>query len=206
MTQNNEHKNVKAALYCRCSTNHQTVDTQLDELRRAATARGWEVVGEFVDEAVSGGTRNRPQLDRLMQAARRGEISAILVQRFDRFARSTQHLLSALEEFRCLNVSFTSLHENIDTASPSGKLLFVLIAAISEFEKSLINERIASGLQRAKRQGIRLGRPRRDDLDLKRVQRLQASGTPIAEIARMLELPRSTIRSALARDGEKVSR
>ena len=206
MQHSSDHEVIRVAVYARCSTTHQTVDTQLDELRRVAAARGWLVAGEFIDEAVSGGRQSRPQLDRMMQAARLGEVNCILVQRFDRFARSTSHLLAALEEFRVLNIAFVSLHEAVDTNTATGKLLFTLISAISEFEKSLINERIASGLARAKRQGTKLGRPRRDDLDLARVQRLLASGTPMAEVARMLEVPRSTIRSALKRAGEKVGR
>jgi DNA invertase Pin-like site-specific DNA recombinase len=200
---NDKQPPTRAAIYARCSTGRQDVGLQLDELRRIASQRGWVVTNEYVDEATSGSTATRPKLDKLMADARKGLFDICAVQRLDRFGRSLPHLISTLEEFDALHVSFFSAHELLDTVTPQGRLLFTLIGALAQFERSLIVERVRGGIARAKRQGKRLGRPQRDDLDLARVRRLQASGTPTAEIARMLEVPRSTIRSALARAGEK---
>ncbi len=113
-------KNTRVALYARVSTsNHgQDVGLQLDELRAVAAQRGWQIAGEYVDEGVSGSKDSRPALDQMMVAARTGKIDLVAVWRFDRFARSTQHLLAALEEFRVLGVQFISLRENIETGSP----------------------------------------------------------------------------------------
>jgi DNA invertase Pin-like site-specific DNA recombinase len=196
---------VRAALYARVSTNGkgQDPETQLAELRAAATQREWMIAGEFVDTGISGSRQSRPELDKKMKAARRGEFDAVMVYRFDRLARSVSHLLSALEEFQTLGIQFISLYEAVDTSTPMGKLLLTLVSAIAEFERSLIVERVRSGVARARRQGKRLRRPRREDIDLNRVRRLLASGQTVAAVAKMLEVPRGTLRSALARGGEK---
>jgi DNA invertase Pin-like site-specific DNA recombinase len=138
-----------------------------------------------------------------MRDTRRGLFDVVMVFRFDRMGRSVQHLIGVLEEFRSLGVEFISLHEAVDTSTSTGRLVYGVIALIAAFERELIVERVCSGLARAKRMGKVLGRPKRDDIDLARVKRLLAHGTPVAEIARMLDLPRSTIRSALKRAGEK---
>src|SRR5438105_181415 len=113
---------VRAAIYARVSTSDQSADMQLAELRELVARRGWAVAAEFVDEGVSGTKASRPQLDRLMADARRRKFDLALVWRFDRFARSTTHLLSALEEFRSLGIDFVSLHEAVDTSTPMGKM------------------------------------------------------------------------------------
>ena len=160
----------RAALYARVSTHHgQDVGLQLDALREVAAARGWVVVEEFVDEGISGAKQRRPALDALMAAARAGEIDVVAVWRFDRFARSVGHLLQALDEFRTLGVEFLSLRENIETTTPMGRAMFTLCAVVSELEREIIRERVQAGVDRARRQGKQLGRPRRD-LDLRAAQ------------------------------------
>lgn len=188
----------RVALYARVSThNDQDVGLQLDELRAVALQRRWTVVEEFVDEGVSGGQRSRPALDRLMGAVRDGQVEAIAVWRFDRFARSTQHLLAALEEFRTLGVDFISMREAIDTSTATGKMVFTFLAAVAEFERALIVERVKAGVARAKAQGKHCGRPRRDiDLDLARLLREQGHG--IRRVANMLGVPKSTLVRQLA--------
>jgi len=128
-------------------------------LREYAKARRFEVFDEYVDVGISGAKETRPALDQLMDGARKRRFDAVLVARFDRFARSTRHLVLALEEFSALGVDFISLSESIDTSTPMGKMIFVVISAVAELERSLIRERVAMGLQRAKAQGKRIGRP-----------------------------------------------
>ncbi len=152
-------KKSKAALYLRVSTADQNADLQFDGLRAYANRAGLVVSQEYLDLAVSGKKATRPQLDQLMQAARKHEFDCVLVWKFDRFARSTKHLLTALEEFNYLSIRFVSVQDQIDTTSPMGKAMFTLIGAMAELESSLIGERVAAGMQAAKLRGKNLGRP-----------------------------------------------
>ena len=152
---------IRAALYARVSTNNsQRPDMQLEELRVYCSRRGWHIFGEYVDLGVSGSRERRPELDRLVAAGRRRLIDAIVVYRYDRFARSLRQLVNALEEFRTLGIEFVSLHEGVDTSTANGRLVFGIFASIAEFERELIRERVRSGLASAKAKGKRLGRPR----------------------------------------------
>ena len=192
-------KTIRAAIYARVSTtgHGQDVGLQVDELRAIARQRGWSIVGEFVDEGVSGGQRSRPALDELMDDVRNGQVDSVMVWRFDRFARSTQHLLAALEEFRNLDVDFISVREAIDTSTITGKMVFTFLAAVAEFEKALTVERVKAGVARAKAAGKHCGRPCRDiDLDLARLLRSQGHG--IRRVARMMGVPKSTLMRHLA--------
>ncbi len=143
----------------RVSTADQNADLQFDGLRAYANRAGLVVSQEYLDLAVSGKKATRPQLDQLMQAARKHEFDCVLVWKFDRFARSTKHLLTALEEFNYLSIRFVSVQDQIDTTSPMGKAMFTLIGAMAELESSLIGERVAAGMQAAKLRGKNLGRP-----------------------------------------------
>ena len=129
---------MKAAIYSRVSTADQNVDMQLDELRAYCQRRGFEVADEYVDSAVSGAKESRPALNRLLADARRRKFDAVLVYRYDRFARSLRQLVNALGEFDALGIHFISLHEGVDTSTPSGRLVFGIFASIAEFERSLI--------------------------------------------------------------------
>jgi DNA invertase Pin-like site-specific DNA recombinase len=148
-------------LYARVSTNNgqQDPELQLRELREYCTRRGWEVSGEYGDH-ISGSKDRRPALDRLMADAHRRRFDAVVVWKFDRFARSTSHLLKALETFRALGVEFVSLSEQVDTSTPMGKMMFTVLAAVAGLERSLIVERVKAGLRNARAKGRRLGRPR----------------------------------------------
>lgn len=152
---------MKAAIYARVSTtNHQQdPEMQLRELREYCQRRGWTVTGEYVDRGISGAKDSRPELDRLMKDATRKRFDVVAVWKFDRFARSVSHLLRALETFGSLGIAFASLSEAIDTSTPAGKMVFTVLGAVAELERSLIAERVRGGLRNAKAKGRKLGRP-----------------------------------------------
>src|SRR3974390_151507 len=134
---------------------------QLRELREYCQRRGWNVSTEYVDAGVSGAKERRPELDRLLADAHRRRFDAVVVWRFDRFARSVSHLLRTLETFRSLGIEFVSLSEQVDTSTPAGKLVFTVLGAVAELERSLIVERVRAGLRNARAKGKHLGRPRK---------------------------------------------
>jgi DNA invertase Pin-like site-specific DNA recombinase len=189
---------MRAALYARVSTSAgQHPEMQIAELRAYCQRRDWIVSGEFVDAGVSGARERRPELDRMMLVARRREFDAVVVFRYDRFARSLRQLVNALAEFDALGIAFVSLHEGVDTGTPNGRLVFGIFASIAEFERELIRERILAGLAHARSKGVRVGRPpRRVDAELARM--FAAEGRGQREIARLLHISRGTLRRALA--------
>ena len=150
---------TRTALYLSVSTPDQKPDLQYDGLRAYAERAGLQIVGDYCDHAVSGRRKGRPQLNALMASARNREIDCVLVWKFDRFARSARHLLTALEEFDHLGVRFISVQDQIDTASLMGRAMFTIIAAMAELESSLISERVSAGMKAAAARGRRLGRP-----------------------------------------------
>ena len=149
-----------AAVYARVSTADQTAENQLIELRRYVEARGW-TAKEFVDQGVSGAKDRRPALDALLKDAKRRRFDVLTVWRLDRLGRNLKHLITLLDELQVLGVAFVSLAEGIDATTPAGKLQMHILGAIAEFERERIRERVLAGLRRAKAQGKRLGRPRR---------------------------------------------
>jgi DNA invertase Pin-like site-specific DNA recombinase len=186
---------VRAGLYARVSTADQRPETQLHHLRRYATARGLEPC-EFVDQGVSGVKDHRPSLDRLIKAARARQIDVVAVTKLDRLARSTHHLVTLGRELATLGVDLVVLDQNIDTTTPSGRLLFHVLAAIAEFERDLIRERVKAGLERARARGARLGRPTAV-ISESRLRALRLEGLSIGEIARRVGFSRSTVRRRL---------
>ncbi len=149
---------MKVAAYARVSTsnNGQDPEVQLRELREYVARRGWKLAGEYVDVGISGTKEKRPQLDRLMADAHRRKFDAVIVWKFDRFARSVSHLLRALETFKALGIEFVSLSEQVDTSTPTGKMVFTVLGAVAELERSLIAERVRAGLRNAEAKGKRL--------------------------------------------------
>jgi DNA invertase Pin-like site-specific DNA recombinase len=150
---------TRTALYLRVSTADQKPDLQYDGLRSYAAHAGLDIVHDYCDVAVSGRREGRPKLNALMLAARNHEIDCVLVWKFDRFARSTRHLLTALEEFNHLGVRFVSVQDQVDTDSPMGRAMFTIIGAMAELESSLISERVTAGMKAAEARGKHLGRP-----------------------------------------------
>jgi DNA invertase Pin-like site-specific DNA recombinase len=163
------------ALYASVSTlNSQDPEVQLGELREYVARRGWRVGGEYVDR-MSGKFERRPELDRLWNDCRKRKVDAVVVYRYDRFARSLRQLVNALEEFRTLGIDFISLHEGVDTSTPNGRLVFGIFGSIAEFERELIRDRVRSGLACARAKGKILGRPR-ISVDVARITNLRAEG------------------------------
>lgn len=189
----------RAALYARVSTSngHQNPEVQLRELREYCQRRGWEI-SEYVDQGISGAREKRPALDRLVADCQRRLVDAVVVYRYDRFARSLRQLVNALEEFRELGIEFISLHEGVDTSTPNGRLVFGIFASIAEFERELIRDRVRSGLAAARARGKRLGRPRRI-VDVTRIARLRSEGLAWATIAERIGVGEGTVRRAILR-------
>ena len=185
----------RVALYARVSTSDQSTDSQLLDLRRYVQDRGWQAYQEYRDDGISGSNDSRPALNRLMDDARKRRFDAVLVWRFDRFARSTKHLILALEEFRNLGVDFVSYQENIDTSSPLGGAVFTIIGAVAQLERDIIAERVKAGLRRARASGKRLGRPR-VPVEASRIASLRAQGRSWAVISQELGVGKGTAQRA----------
>ena len=177
----------RVALYARVSTNGhgQDPEMQLRELREYADRRGWTVVEEYIDHGVSGTKASRPALNRLMTDAQSRKIDTVLVWKLDRFGRSLRHLVNAIAELEAFGVAFVSLRDNLDLTTPSGRLMFQIIGAMAEFERSLIQERVKAGLQNAKAKGQRLGRPPLV-VDKVQIRALRDSGATWRTIAKRL--------------------
>jgi DNA invertase Pin-like site-specific DNA recombinase len=165
---------------------------QTRELREYCERRGWSVTGEYVDTGISGAKDRRPELDRLMADAHKRRFDVIAVWKFDRFARSASHLLRALDTFRVLGIEFVSLSESLDTATPAGRMVFTVLGAVAELERSLIAERVRAGLRNARAKGKRLGRPS-VAVDRARVARFRAQGLSWAKIAAELGIGEGTV-------------
>ncbi len=178
---------MRVAIYARVSTanNGQDPTMQTRELREYAERRGWTVAGEYVDIGISGTKEKRPELDRLMADAHRRRFDAVVVWKFDRFARSVSHLLRALETFKAQGIEFVSFSEQLDTSTPAGKLVFTVLGAVAELERSLIVERVKAGLRNAKAKGKRLGRPH-IVVDVRKVAVLREQGRSWPQIAEQL--------------------
>ena len=200
-------KSKRVALYARVSTlNHgQDPEVQLHELRAYCERRGFEIIGEYVDKGVSGSREQRPALDKLIAVCRKRLVDAVVVYRYDRFARSLRQLVNALEEFNSLGIDFVSLHEGIDTSSPNGRLFFGIFASIAQFERELIRDRVRSGLAAAKAKGKHVGRPR-VAVDTSRIASLRRQGRSWAEITRETGVSKGTAQRAQASSLPKTPR
>jgi DNA invertase Pin-like site-specific DNA recombinase len=185
---------VRVAIYARVSTtnNGQDPTMQTRELREYVERRGWQLAGEYVDVGISGTKETRPELDRLMTDAHRHRFDAVVVWKFDRFARSVSHLLRALETFKAQGIEFVSFSEQLDTSTPAGKLVFTVLGAVAELERSLIVERVKAGLRNARAKGKRLGRPRVFP-DARRIATLREEGLSWAKIAERLGVGEGTV-------------
>ena len=184
---------MRVALYARVSTAHNGQDpkVQLRNLREDCQRRDWTIHREYIDVGISGAKEQRPELDRLLTDAHHRRFDAVVVWRFDRFARSVSHLLRALETFCVLGIEFVSLSEQVETSTPTGKMVFTVLGAVAELERSLIAERVKAAMRHAKAKGTRLGRPKAA-VDATRVATLRARGASWRDICDQLDLSKGT--------------
>jgi DNA invertase Pin-like site-specific DNA recombinase len=195
---------LRVALYARVSTSNgqQDPEMQLRELREYAERRGWRIAGEYVDH-LTGSKDSRPSLNRLMTEAHQRRFDIVLVWRFDRFARSVSHLLRALETFQSLRIDFVSLSENVDTSTPTGKMVFTVLGAVAELERSLIVERVKAGIRNARAKGKRIGRPG-SRVNPAAVLMLRSSGASIRAIATQLNSSVGSVARVLAENARST--
>jgi DNA invertase Pin-like site-specific DNA recombinase len=191
---------MKVGLYGRTSTSDkgQDIELQLKDLRSYVWARGWEIFGEYKDVGQSGSKDRRPELDRLMEDARKRRIDGILVWKLDRFSRSLRSLVTTLEELKDLGVQFASYTENLDFSTPAGRALANLIGVFAEFERDLIRERVKAGIQNAKTKGIQFGRRPLIDTELLRtIVDMRGRGMSLREISGHLRVSKSFVHKTL---------
>ena len=182
----------RAALYVRVSTPDQHVESQLYDLRELAVQRGFEVVHEYEDRGVCGKKARRPGLDALMADARRKKFSVVLVAAFDRIARSTKNFLQVVDELDSLGIEFVSKREGVATGDAMGRLFVTIISAIAELERSLIVERVKSGMRRAKLEGRQIGRSRMD-VNREQIVTDRRSGMSLTQVAKKHRISRASV-------------
>jgi DNA invertase Pin-like site-specific DNA recombinase len=189
----------KAAIYARVSTNGQTTDNQVRELRKVARRHGWKISAEYIDHGVSGakGRDKRPELDKLLKAANGREFSIIMAWSVDRLGRSLQHLVGFLDEIHAKGVDLYLHQQNIDTSTPSGKAMFQMAGVFAEFERSMIQERVRAGLERAREQGKVLGRPKVSTRIETLIRKKRNKGMGILKIAREVGVGTSVVQRVL---------
>jgi DNA invertase Pin-like site-specific DNA recombinase len=177
---------MNTAAYIRVSTAQQDLEVQLDEIKEFLTRRGWNLVATYSDVA-SGAREDRANFRRLLADAAKRKFEVVIVQRFDRAARSVKQLVETLDHLRHCRVAFVSIKEDVDTSTPAGELIFHIMAAIGQFERALIGDRIRSGLQRARALGKRLGRPNAP-VRSEQVRALRSQGLSFRAIGRRLHI------------------
>src|SRR5450631_3397738 len=188
---------ARVALYARVSTlNGQDPEMQLSELREYASRRGWSITREYVDQGVSGSKESRPELNQLMADAHQRQFDAVLVWKIDRFGRSLTHLVNALADLCAYGVALISFRDNLDRSIPSGRLMFQIIGAIAEFERSLIQERVRAGLRNARAKGKVFGRPRAQ-VDAAQVACLRSQGRSWSQITDEIGVSKGTAQRAV---------
>jgi DNA invertase Pin-like site-specific DNA recombinase len=189
----------RVALYARVSTlNGQNPEMQLAELREYAQRRGWVIAGEYVDLGVSGARESRPEFNRMMADAHSRTFDAIACWKLDRMGRSLKHLVNTLADLQAYGVAFISLRDNLDLSTPSGRLMFHVVAAMAEFERALIRERVSAGIQAARARGARIGRPR-TYANADKIRELRGQGVPWRQFSKQLGIGVGTAVRALER-------
>ena len=188
-----------AAIYARVSTNGQTTDNQVRELRKVARRHGWKISAEYIDHGVSGakGRDKRPELDKLLKTANRREFDIIMAWSVDRLGRSLQHLVGFLDEIHAKGVDLYLHQQNIDTSTPSGKAMFQMAGVFAEFERRMIQERVRAGLERAREQGKVLGRPKVSARIETLIRQKRGKGMGILKIAKEVGVGTSVVQRVL---------
>lgn len=178
-------ENLKAAIYARVSTDEQTVDPQLRDLREYAANRGWREVQEFVDVGVSGAKDSRPAWNRLWDAIQKGKVKVLLVHALDRLGRSLPHLVKILSTLVERDVVLVSFRENIDLSTSTGRMVAGLFSVLADYELSIIRERTKAGMRAARARGSQIG-PKKRPFDAEKATRLRDQGWGQIRIAREL--------------------
>jgi DNA invertase Pin-like site-specific DNA recombinase len=190
----------RIALYARVSTDKQTCENQLQELRTIAERMNYTIVAEFVDNGISGmkTRQNRPALDQLMKSATQRKFDMVMCWSIDRLGRSLQNLVEILNELQALKIDLFFLQQGMDTSTPSGRMIFSVFGAIGEFERNLIRERVIAGQKRAVANGVKMGRPSKmNDGMRSAIQLLREKGMGIKQIARELKIGIGTVYSVI---------
>ena len=190
--------NKRVALYARVSTDKQTCENQLNELRSIADRMQYIIVDEFIDEGISGATSSRPSLDALMKSATQRRFDMVMCWSIDRLGRSLQNLIEILNELQSLKVDLFFMQQGMDTSTSAGRMMFSIFGALAEFERNLIRERVIAGQQRAISQGVKMGRPTKMNDGMKNaIKLLRERGIGIKQIARELKIGVGTVYSAI---------
>ena len=192
----------RAALYARVSTSHQGQDVglQLDELRQVAAQRGWCVVSEHIDDGRSGADRTRPALAAALEDARLGQFDLLAIWKIDRLVRDTRHLLEVVAQLEGWGVGLASLRDShIDTSTAQGRFTLQILSSVAELEKAMIRERVVAGIERARRRGVTLGRPR-VRVDMRPVRAMLTQGYSIRQTAAAMGLSERTLRRRIAEE------
>ncbi len=182
------------AIYARVSTDRQKVDMQLNELRQFVDRSGWNIHEEYIDQNFSGGNTKRPAFTAMMDAARKRKFDLLLVWKLDRLSRSLKDLIVTLDDLRAFGIDFVSYDNNLDTSTPTGKLVFQIVGAVAEFEKEIIRERVVAGLATARNKGKRLGRPPVSKYVYDQALKMRSEGLSFRNIGKVLGIDEGTIR------------
>ena len=190
----NQSKNYfPVAIYARVSTDRQSTDNQIQELREFVERSGWTIFDEYIDEGYSGKDTKRPAFTEMMKRAKEKRFKAVVVWKLDRLSRSLKDLVLTIEEFSSLGIDFVSYGNHIDTTTPAGKLLFQVMCAVAEFEREITSDRVKLGLKNAKRKGKRLGRPPTSERVVQEAKRLRKEGLSYREISDKLKIDHTTL-------------
>jgi DNA invertase Pin-like site-specific DNA recombinase len=190
----------RIALYARVSTDKQTCENQLQELRAIAERMNYTIVAEFIDNGISGmkTRQDRPALDQLMKSATQRKFDMVMCWSIDRLGRSLQNLVEILNELQATRIDLFFLQQGMDTSTPSGRMIFSVFGAIGEFERNLIRERVIAGQKRAVANGVKMGRPSKmNDGMRSAIQLLREKGMGIKQIAKELKVGIGTVYSVL---------
>lgn len=190
----------RIALYARVSTDKQTCENQLQELRAIAERMKYTIVAEFIDNGISGmkTRQDRPALDQLMKSATQRKFDMVMCWSIDRLGRSLQNLVEILNELQAMKIDLFFLQQGMDTSTPSGRMIFSVFGAIGEFERNLIRERVIAGQKRAIANGVKIGRPSKMNDGLRSaIQLLREKGMGIKQIARELKVGIGTVYSVI---------